>query len=134
MLEYDVIISREHIRQGHKELPLVANLVLYSGKKTPYPCSLDIYDCFQAPDMARALMFKSLELVDLGQAPEEELATHGHADMLELLLRQSRESTFLEWIEKDPDIVHTLAKRDYWESGLIVYVRQGGEAQRRRSS
>ena len=119
VLEYDVMICREHIRQGHKQLPLVANLVLYSGKKTPYPYSLDIYDCFQEADMARAMMFKPLELVDLGQAHEEELVTHGSADMLELLLRQGREGTFLEWIDKDPDLVNTLAERAYWKSGLM---------------
>lgn len=69
--------------------------------------------------MARAMIFKPLELVDLGQEREEELATHGEADMLELLLRQSRESTFLAWIEKNPGLVNTLVKRDYWKSGLM---------------
>ena len=119
ILEYDVIICREHIKQGNKELPLVANLVLYSGKKTPYPYSLDIYDCFQTPDMAREMMFKPLELVDLGQASEAELATHGEADMLERLLKQSRERTFLNWIDNNPALVDTLAKRAYWKSGLL---------------
>ena len=51
VLEYNVMICREHIRQGHKELPLIANLVIYSGKKSPYPYSLDIYDCFQEVDV-----------------------------------------------------------------------------------
>lgn len=118
VLEYDVRICRECIDQGYKQLPLIANLVLYSGKKTPYPCSLDIYDCFQEADMAREMMFKPLQLVDLGQESEAELATHGEADMLELLLKQSQKETFVDWIEKDPDLLQTLFERNYWESGL----------------
>ena len=118
VLEYDVRICRECIDQGHKQLPLIANLVLYSGKQTPYPCSLDIYDCFQEADMAREMMFKPLQLVDLGQESEAELATHGEADMLELLLKQSQQETFVDWIEQDPELVKTLFERDYWESGL----------------
>lgn len=131
VLEYNVMICREHIRQGHKELPLIANLVLYSGKKTPYPYSLDVYDCFQKADMAREMMFKPLQLVDLGQESEEELATHGEADMLELLLKQSSQETFVDWIEKDPDLVKRLAERDYFKSGIMYMLdrerRQEGE-------
>jgi len=118
VLEYNVRICRECIDQGHKQLPLIANLVLYSGKQTPYPCSLDIYDCFQEVDMAREMMFKPLQLVDLGQESEAELATHGKADMLERLLKQSQQETFINWIEKDPELLQTLFEQDYWESGL----------------
>ena len=118
VLKYDVMICDEHIRQGHKELPLIANLVLYSGKKSPYPYSLDIYDCFQEADMAREMMFKPLQLVDLGQESEAELATHGKADMLELLLKQSQQETFVDWVEKATELLQTLFDRDYWESGL----------------
>ncbi len=100
LLEYNVKMSREYINQGNKKLPLVINLVPYSGKKTPYPYSLDVYDCFEAPDRARAVMFKPIALIDLGQKSEEELAKHGSADMLELLLKQSSQRAFLRWLEK----------------------------------
>ncbi len=131
VLEYNVMICREHIRQGHKTLPLIANLVLYSGKKSPYPYSLDLFDCFQEPAMAREMMFRPLQLVDLGQASEAELATHGEADMLELLLKQSSQETFVNWIEKDPDLVRRLAGRDYFKSSIMYMLdrehRQEGE-------
>lgn len=37
ILEYNVAILREHVDQGNKKLPLIANLVLYSGAQSPYP-------------------------------------------------------------------------------------------------
>lgn len=78
-------MMREHLKQGNNKLPFIANLVLYSGKQTPYPYSVDIYNCFESPDKARAMMFKPLALIDLGQMSEEELSRYGSADMLELL-------------------------------------------------
>lgn len=69
VLAYNVMLQDEHIKQGNEHLPLVSNLVLYLGKKTPYPFSLDIYDCFEAPDIAREMMFKSLATTDVGQWP-----------------------------------------------------------------
>jgi len=74
---------------------MIINLCVYSGKKTPYLCSVDIYDCFEDPILSRAEMFKPLLLMDLGQIEEEELGNHGTADLLELLLKQSQERTFL---------------------------------------
>ena len=119
LLEYNVKMCREYINQGNKKLPLVVNLVLYSGEKTPYPHSVDIFDCFEAPDMARAMMFKPLALIDLGQLSEAELVQHGSADLLELLLKQSREHTFYKWLEEHPGLVLTLFERVYGVSGIL---------------
>ena len=121
ILEYDVTMMREHLKQGNKKLPLIANLVLYSGRQTPYPYSVDIYDCFEAPGKAREMMFRRLKLIDLGQLSEEALLQHGSADFLELLLKQGRERTFYEWLERHPEHVLTLFERVYGVSG-IVYI------------
>ncbi len=88
-LEYNVALMREHWEnsKNKKQLPIIINLCVYSGKQTPYPYSVDIYDCFEDPILSRAEMFKPLPLIDLGQIEEEELAKHGTADLLELLLK-----------------------------------------------
>jgi predicted transposase/invertase (TIGR01784 family) len=62
-LQYNVAMLTEHLAQNKKEkkkqhLPTILNLCLYTGKKSPYPYSLDIYDCFEDPMLARATMFK----------------------------------------------------------------------------
>ena len=95
----------EHLAQNKKKgnrlkPPIILNLYLYTGKRTPYPYALDIYDCFEDPMLARAEMFKPLSLIDLGQIQEDELASHGTEDLLEMLLKQRRERTFLNWITR----------------------------------
>ena len=127
LFEYNVTMMREHLKQGNKKLPLIANLVLYSGKQTPYPHSVDIYDCFEEPGKAREMMFKPLTLIDLGQLSEEELAQHGSADLLELLLKQSRKRTFYEWVEEHPEFFKALFRRAYGISGIVYILSEENE-------
>jgi predicted transposase/invertase (TIGR01784 family) len=122
-LQYNVAMLTEHLSQTKKsqaqaKLPIILNLCLYSGKQTPYPYSVDIYDCFADPVLARAEMFKPLSLVDLGQLSEEELKKHGTADLMELLLKQSRERTFLNWIQENPEEIIKLIEGFYGMSGI----------------
>jgi predicted transposase/invertase (TIGR01784 family) len=58
-LQYNVALLAEHLSQNKKgqqktKLPIILNLCLYSGKQTPYPYSVDIYDCFEAPVLAKS--------------------------------------------------------------------------------
>jgi len=123
-LQYNVEILKQHIKQRKKEkekklpLPVIINLCLYSGKKTPYPYSVDIYDCFEDPVLARAEMFKPLPLIDLGQMREDELKQHGTAALMELLLKQARYRTFLKWIKEHADEVRQLLESHYGISGI----------------
>ena len=125
-LQYNVAMLADYLAQQKEKkretrLPIILNLCLYSGKKTPYPYSVDIYDCFEDPILARAELFKPLPLIDLGQMDEGELKQHGTADLMELLLKQSSARTFLNWIKKHPDEMVQLIERYYGKSG-IVYI------------
>lgn len=64
-------------------------------------------------------MFKPLSLIDLGQMEEEELAKHGTADLLEMLLKQSKRRTYLNWITEHPEEMKKLVDRFYGISGII---------------
>ncbi len=121
ILQYNVLLIEEHLAQGHKQLPIVINLCLYSGKQSPYPYSVDIYDCFEDTVLARAMMFKPLELIDLTTRTEEELAGHGQADLLQILLKHSQERSLLAWIKANPVLVQKLLSRLYGISG-VVYI------------
>jgi predicted transposase/invertase (TIGR01784 family) len=123
-LQYNVAMLTEHLAQNKKEkkrqnLPTILNLCIYTGKITPYPYSVDIYDCFEDPIIAREEMFKPLSLIDLGQMEEEELAKHGTADLLEMLLKQSKRRTYLNWITEHPEEMKKLVDRFYGISGII---------------
>jgi predicted transposase YdaD len=108
-LQYNVAILAEHFaqhRRGKHIKPLIIlNLCLYSGKKTPYPYSVESYDCSLDSNLVRPVLPRLLPLIDLGQLREAALTQHGTADLLELLFRQGRAKTFLEWLKANSAIV-----------------------------
>jgi predicted transposase/invertase (TIGR01784 family) len=95
MLHYMVSLSYNHLRQGHKKLPIILPLCLYHGEDTPYPHSTELYDCFDDPELARELAFKPFKLIDLTVLSDEEISQHGLAALLEMLFKHHRSKQFL---------------------------------------
>ena len=119
ILQYNVALMEEHSNQGKKPLPLIVNLCLYAGQESPYPHSVDLYDCFEHPDLARATMFKPLVLVDLTTMTAAALQQQGRATLLSLLLKQAQEHTFLQWLRQHPKQLQRLLEQVYGESGIV---------------
>lgn len=94
-LQYMVSLSSNHLRQGHKKLPIILPLCLYHGEETPYPHSNKLYDCFDDPELARELAFKPFKLIDLTILSDEEISQHGLAALLETLFKHHRSKQFL---------------------------------------
>ncbi len=99
-LHYMVSLSYNHLRQGHKKLPIILPLCLYHGEETPYPHSNDLYDCFDDPELARELAFKPFKLIDLTILSDEEISQHGLAALLEMLFKHHRSKQFLSIMRK----------------------------------
>ena len=119
ILQYNVALMAAHLRQKKEQrLPLIANVCLYAGQQAPYPHSVDLYDCFERPDLARAVMFKPLALVDLTTAPPEALQKLGNAAPLGLLLKQAQERAYLQWLKKHPETLRKLLEQ-YGQSALL---------------
>jgi predicted transposase/invertase (TIGR01784 family) len=121
MLQYTVALMEQDLAEGNDQLPVVITVGLYAGDETPYPYSVDIYDCFAEPDLARELMFKALQLIDLTIINQEELTHHGKADLLEILLKQAISRDFLSWVKSNQELVTRLLSRFYGYSG-VVYI------------
>jgi predicted transposase/invertase (TIGR01784 family) len=119
MLTYNVALMEQHLSQGHKQLPMIINLCLYAGIRSPYPYPTDIYDCFEDANLAREEMFKPFNLIDLTVLSEQELLQDGQADLLEILLKQGIKREFLSWITKNKELIAKLFDRVYTESGII---------------
>ena len=71
-LVYNVLLMNQHVRAGNKYPPLVFNICIYAGPKSPYPYSFDVFDCFQDPALARQVLFKAASAIDLTITPREE--------------------------------------------------------------
>ncbi|MCF6777788.1 Rpn family recombination-promoting nuclease/putative transposase [Thiotrichales bacterium 19X7-9] len=71
--------------KGTKKLPLVFSLLLYADEK-PFKQSLNIYDYFENPELAKKYAFTN-QLIDLGDLSDEEIAKHGDIAGFELILK-----------------------------------------------
>lgn len=98
--QYNVALMEDHLTQGHKKLPLIINCCIYHGKKAPYPYSVDIYDCFEIPELARKEMFQSFKLIDLTIMSEENLKKHGTASLVEMLFKHRLSRSYFNVIKR----------------------------------
>ena len=98
-LRYMCCVMNDHIKQGGKYLPLIVPILIYNGNQI-YPYSCDIYDYFQDPNIARSIMFKPFELVDLRRIPDDKLLKNNWSGFLQMLLKYLRETDFLPYFEK----------------------------------
>ncbi|BBO60304.1 Rpn family recombination-promoting nuclease/putative transposase [Mycoavidus sp. B2-EB] len=90
----------DHLKAGHDSLPLVLPVCLYHGITSPYPYSTDIFDNFDDVEMAKALVFKPFQLIDLTTQPVNTLQQHGAAALMELLFKHFRNDDFIGTIRE----------------------------------
>ena len=98
---YVVDLLKTYLKQhpNAKKLPSVIGLCVYHGKKSPYPYSTYIYDCFEVPELVRrSRVFQEFQLIDLTTISEKEMTSHGTACLMEMLLKQSHTRDFVKAI------------------------------------
>jgi len=128
LLRYQIAIMKQHLDQGHQALPIVIPLLFYRGKKSPYPFTTDVMDCFENKELAQETFLKSYSLIDITVIPDEELRTHKGIALLELIQKNIHKRDALEFIQ---DIALQVAKHlltsDQFKS-LLYYISQEGES------
>lgn len=136
-LEYLVNLMNQHLLQGHKKLPIVLPICLYHGKKSPYPYSTDIYDCFEDPILARELVFKPFQLIDLTIIPDDSLQQHGQAALMELLLKHYRRKDLANTLKKllNENWINSILEEvnDSYLTAVLEYIGYSGEGFRPES-
>ena len=86
-LQYNVALMDHHLKMGNKKLPVIVSICLYNGKRSPYPYSTDVFDCFENVELAKEMMFKPFKLIDLSVLSDKEIEQHGIAALFEMLLK-----------------------------------------------
>lgn len=69
LLCYQIAIMKQHLDQGHQILPIVIPLLFYRGKKSSYPFSTDIMDCFKNKELAQETFPKPYFLIGIAVIP-----------------------------------------------------------------
>jgi predicted transposase/invertase (TIGR01784 family) len=133
-LEYQVKIWGHYLKQNKKakKLPLILPILYYSGQRSPYPYSIDLYDCFEDVELAKQYLFKPVKMVDLLQIPDEQLE---HCDL-------SAGFQLVQKHIKDKDMgpaLNRMLKKGIWAQSmkidgnydkvLLKYIQSEGEMQ-----
>ncbi len=86
LLEYMVAIWRRHLdnHPNDKALPLIFPMTFYHGKQSPYPYSTDLVDCFASPHLAKKILHRPFELIDVTTIPDQDLTQHQQAALFQL--------------------------------------------------
>ena len=105
-LSYTCRIMQDHLRQKHQYLPIVIPLLVYNGKQTPYPYSMDVFDYFEDIAWAREVMLKPAYLVNLTAIPDDNILQQQNASaFFQMILKHSWQRDFLVTVEKCHKII-----------------------------
>ena len=98
IIQYQLAIIDSHIRQNpkKKKIPIVIPLLVYNGKKSPYPLSLDIFDLFHNQELAKKTFAKPASLIDVTSMSDKEIKKHNIIGLLEFSQKHVRDKKFLK--------------------------------------
>ncbi|WP_032815722.1 Rpn family recombination-promoting nuclease/putative transposase, partial [Yersinia mollaretii] len=81
---------QRHLDAGNDQLPLVIPILFYHGMVTPYPYPMCWLHAFSEPKLAGQLYGGNFPLIDVTVIPDDEIMTHRHIAVLELLQKHIR--------------------------------------------
>ncbi len=126
MHRYVSAIMKDHLKnKENKTLPLVYPMILYSGKK-PYKHSMSFFDLFSENDreLAKKIFTSPYHLIDLTQAPDEELKQYMWFGTMALALKHIRDPNIVPFFESIIEVLKELEKRgeEWYIYAVITYM------------
>lgn len=110
---------KQHLNEGNKKLPIIINEVIYAGKESPYPYTVDILNMFENPALAKELMFKPPKMTDLTVKTEEELVKEGVVGLMEVMIKQGICRDHLNWIKNRPHLVYEIVNSPFGYASIL---------------
>ena len=112
-----------------KGLPVIIPLLLYTGKKSPYPYSLAFADCFEDPAFAREVLNQPVRLIDLSVTSDDEIKNHGQAALLEIVQKHIYDRDILNLAHEIVEILRLQeVSRDLF-TDLLQYIISEGDSE-----
>jgi predicted transposase/invertase (TIGR01784 family) len=115
MINYMLRIINKYYEERSK-ISVIYPIVFYNGKEK-YSYTTDFYEMFDNPTLARELMFKSFQLIDVGKISDETLREHAWASVLQLCMKHIHAEDMLPHIEAMLDKLQALEQDG--RSGLV---------------
>ncbi|PAV02109.1 ISNCY family transposase [Arsenophonus sp. ENCA] len=126
LLRYAVAAMQRHLEQGNDTLPVVIPLLFYQGKTSPYPYSTHWFDCFSDSELAKSVYTQAFPLVDVTAIPDEEIVTHRHVALMELVMKHIRTRDMLELSQEIASLLNQWVLQPELFRGLICYIVERG--------
>ncbi|CNL13083.1 transposase [Yersinia mollaretii] len=127
LMRYAIAAMQRHLDAGNDQLPLVIPILFYHGMVTPYPYPMCWLHAFSEPKLARQLYGGNFPLIDVTVIPDDEIMTHKHIAVLELLQKHIRRRDVSELLKP---MVTQISKGYMTKDQLISvihYLLQNGE-------
>lgn len=126
LLRYTVATMQRHLEQGNDTLPVVIPLLFYQGKTSPYPYSTHWLECFSDTELAKSVYMQAFPLVDVTVIPDEEIVTHRHVALMELVMKHIRNRDMLELSQEIAGLLNHWALQPELFRGLMGYIVERG--------
>jgi predicted transposase/invertase (TIGR01784 family) len=97
-------------KQLVEHLPPIWPLIVYHGKKSPYPESTDIRDLFEDRSLAESMLDNPFQLIDLTQVSDEELKKQGLAASFQLLQKHIFERDNWDFVQELLHLIKPVAE------------------------
>ena len=107
-LEYNILLMRQHLKEGHKTLPLIVNICIYNGPK-PYQGPATLLELFEHPDLAKEYLVSAYHLIDLRSDSIQKIERDNSAALAELMLKEAIRRNFCAWLDANEDKLTELA-------------------------
>ncbi len=127
LMRYAIAAMQRHLDAGNDQLPLVIPILFYHGMVTPYPYPMCWLHAFSEPKLAGQLYGGNFPLIDVTVIPDDEIMTHKHIAVLELLQKHIRRRDVSELLKP---MVTQISKGYMTKDQLISvihYILQNGE-------
>jgi predicted transposase YdaD len=111
-----------------KKLPVIIPILLYTGKRSPYPYETDFFDCFADPELARDTFFTP-KLIDLSVTSDNEIMQHGKAAFVELVTKHIRDRDVLNLAYQLAELLKTHPLTRNLFRHMLNYVVDVGESE-----
>jgi len=105
----DWLDKQQREKKPVKHLPPIWPLIIYHGKKSPYPESTDIRDLFEDRSLAESMLNEPFQLIDLTQVSDEEIKKQGMAASFQLLQKHIWEQGNWPFVEELLNLIRPVA-------------------------
>ncbi len=127
LMYYAIKVMKHHLDSGKKQLPLVVPLLFYHGKVSPYPYSMNWFDCFQKSDFAKQLYTQPFPLIDVTVIPDKEIMKHKRIALLELVQKHIHIRDIMELVKPLVTLLLNGYTTEKQLKSLMTYLIQQGE-------